>query len=217
MEERKKRALRDEEGRLEYIAFEDEIDFENYRRVRPEASWIEVAQGAEEALEDPFYDEIGRKNYRLDETGQIQKRTDEEKAKERGDGTTTEPLATSLFMSMAQTQMLDDVVIAQHPDLFVQWDEHWTGTSGSIVRDEGGLYRSLHDVGAGQNTKPSETPSMWAMISAPAEEWPVWRQPLGAHDAYQADAKVSHGGKHWINSYGDGNIWEPGVFGWSEE
>ena len=50
----------------------------------------------------------------------------------------------------------------------------------------------------------------------PAEEWPEWQQPQGAHDAYAAGRKVSHNGKHWINTYGDGNIWEPGVFGWEE-
>lgn len=48
----------------------------------------------------------------------------------------------------------------------------------------------------------------------PTEEWPEWVQPTGTHDAYEAGKKVSHNGKDWINTYGDGNIWEPGVFGW---
>ena len=26
--------------------------------------------------------------------------------------------------------------------------------------------------------------SLWVSISDPAEEWPEWSQPLGAHDAY---------------------------------
>jgi hypothetical protein len=29
-------------------------------------------------------------------------------------------------------------------------------------------------------------------------------------------AKVSHNGKHWISDV-DNNVWEPGVYGWSEE
>ena len=29
------------------------------------------------------------------------------------------------------------------------------------------------------------------------------------------DAKVSHNGKHWISN-ADGNVWEPGVYGWTE-
>ena len=38
---------------------------------------------------------------------------------------------------------------------------------------------------------------------------------MGAHDAYSAGAKVSHGEKHWISDQ-DGNVWEPGVYGWTE-
>ena len=43
-----------------------------------------------------------------------------------------------------------------------------------------------------------------------------WSQPIGAHDAYSKNAKVSHNGKHWTSSV-DSNVWEPGVYGWEEE
>lgn len=52
--------------------------------------------------------------------------------------------------------------------------------------------------------------------SGEAEEWPEWVQPTGAHDAYSQGAKVSHNGKHWTSDV-DGNVWEPGVYGWTEE
>lgn len=39
----------------------------------------------------------------------------------------------------------------------------------------------------------------------------TWQEVL---DAYNNGAKVSHNGFHWINTYGDGNSWEPGVYGW---
>ena len=48
-----------------------------------------------------------------------------------------------------------------------------------------------------------------------ADEWPEWVQPTGAHDAYAQGAQVSHNGKHWISGV-DGNVWEPGVYGWTE-
>ena len=38
---------------------------------------------------------------------------------------------------------------------------------------------------------------------------------VGAHDAYNAGDKVSHGGKHWTSTV-DSNVWEPGVYGWTE-
>ena len=59
-------------------------------------------------------------------------------------------------------------------------------------------------------------PSLWVGISDPAEEWPKWGQPVGAHDSYNTGDKVSHDGKHWISNT-DGNVWEPGVYGWTEE
>ncbi|MDL2318058.1 hypothetical protein LJC74_03055 [Eubacteriales bacterium OttesenSCG-928-A19] len=134
--------------------------------------------------------------------------------------TTISSRSTSSIMfvleAQAEDSRLDDVTIAEHADLFPVWDEHWTGKAGTIVQDEGQLYRSIHDVGAGQNTKPSETPAMWTRIGNPAEEYPEWIQPIGSHDAYKAGDKVTHSGKRWVNTHGDGNIWEPGVYGWEE-
>jgi hypothetical protein len=43
---------------------------------------------------------------------------------------------------------------------------------------------------------------------------PNWVQPSGAHDAYAAGAEVMHNGQHWVNTHGNGNVWEPGVYGW---
>lgn len=125
-------------------------------------------------------------------------------------------VAEVMFVKMAQAQQLDETTIAEYPDLFVQWDENFRGKAGTIVRDEGELYRSIHDVAdAGQNRKPSETPSMWTRIGNPLEEFPEWMPPIGAHDAYAQGAKAAHGGKKWVSDV-DGNVWEPGVYGWTE-
>ncbi|MEA4923821.1 MAG: alpha-amylase [Syntrophomonadaceae bacterium] len=131
--------------------------------------------------------------------------------------TNAQAVAEIVFVKMAQEAQLDDVTISEYPDLFVQWDENWRGKAGDIVRDEGALYRSIHDVNdAGQNRKPSETPSMWTHIGDPGEEFPTWIQPIGAHDAYSKGAKVSHGGGKWVSDV-DGNVWEPGVYGWTQQ
>lgn len=55
-----------------------------------------------------------------------------------------------------------------------------------------------------------------------ANDPPAWIQPLGAQDAYPATnvrgepSLVSHNEKQWQNAHGNGNIWEPGVFGWTD-
>lgn len=124
-------------------------------------------------------------------------------------------ISSIVFVKMAQEGTLDDITISEHPALFPIWTENWTGAAGTIVRDGGNLYRSIHDVGAGQNTKPSETPAMWTQIGDPTEEYPMWIQPIGAHDAYSVGAKVSHNDKKWVSTV-DGNVWQPSVYGWEE-
>ena len=125
-------------------------------------------------------------------------------------------VSSLVFVQMAQDGTLDDVTISEHPALFSIWTPEWTGKAGTILMDGGELYRSIHDVtNTAQNTKPSETPSMWTRIGDPTEEFPEWIQPIGAHDAYDLDAKVSHSGKKWISTL-TANVYEPGVYGWEE-
>ena len=124
-------------------------------------------------------------------------------------------VAALTFVVLAQSEMVDDVTITENFTLFSVWDSNWTGKAGTILQDEGQLFRSIHDVGEGQNTKPYTTPSMWTKIGNPADEFPEWSQPIGAHDAYSIGSKVSHKGKNWIST-ANGNVWEPGVYGWDE-
>lgn len=102
-------------------------------------------------------------------------------------------------------------------ELFEAWEAEKDYVRGQRVRRLGQLYRLIPETHHAQADWPPElVPAVWARVDDPAEVWPVWVQPLGSEDAYAADARVSHNGKHWINTYGDGNIWEPGVFGWAE-
>ena len=125
-------------------------------------------------------------------------------------------VSSLVFVQLAQTGTLDDITISEHPSLFPTWTENWTGKAGTILMDEGNLYRSIHDItNTAQNTKPFETPSMWTAISDPTVEYPEWVQPIGSHDAYSQGDKVSHSDKHWVSDI-DGNVWQPGTYGWSE-
>lgn len=144
------------------------------------------------------------------------KRSIKELNREARRSSSAQAVAELMFVKAAQEQQFDETTIAEHPDLFVSWTEHWRGKAGDIVEDEGKLYRSIHDVtDAGQNRKPSETPSMWTPIGDPSEEFPEWSQPIGAHDAYSKGDKTAHNGKRWVSDT-DGNVWEPGVYGWTE-
>lgn len=126
-------------------------------------------------------------------------------------------ISSIVFVKLAEKGELDEAVITDHPKLFIEWDENWTGKAGAIVACEGGLFRSIHDITTtAQNTKPSETPSMWTRIGNPQDEYPTWYQPTGAHDGYSMGDKVSHNDKHWKSTVNN-NVWEPGVYGWEEQ
>lgn len=134
----------------------------------------------------------------------------------RGDVSSQLVPLSIVFVQMAQDGTLDDVTISEHPALFPEWTENWTGKSGTILRDGDALYRSIHDItNVAQNTKPSKTPSMWTMVADPTEEYPMWVQPIGSHDAYMLGDKVSHTDKQWTSTV-DNNVWEPGIYGWEE-
>lgn len=87
--------------------------------------------------------------------------------------------------------------------------------TGNIRRHGGKLYKCVQDHTSQEDWSPDTAASLWACTSDPAEEWPAWSQPIGAHDSYSTGAKVSHQDKHWISDT-DGNVWEPGVYGWTE-
>ena len=119
-------------------------------------------------------------------------------------------------VSLDDTDALDAVKLfpTWKPDTHYEWNEQPVRVRNPY---DGLLYRLVPETHDSQaDWPPHLVPAIWVRVDEPDEEWPEWRQPTGAHNAYPANAKVSHNGKHWINTYGDGNNWEPGVFGWSE-
>ncbi len=115
------------------------------------------------------------------------------------------------------TAALTDGEALEAVELFPVWRPERDYVRGERLRWEGLLYRLIPETHHSQADWPPDlTPAVWARVDDPAEEWPVWVQPLGPEDAYPAGARVSHNGKHWRNTHGDGNVWEPGVYGWTQ-
>lgn len=120
------------------------------------------------------------------------------------------------FVAMAEAGTIDGVTAGEHADLFSPWAYPVNYTVGQIRRyTDGKLYKCLQAHTSQADWTPDTAVSLWVSISDPAEEWPEWSQPLGAHDAYSKGAKVSHNWKHWISDL-DANVWEPGQYGWTE-
>lgn len=110
---------------------------------------------------------------------------------------------------------LPDDVASTLPDLFPLWEADTPYEVGDRRRYHEVLYKCVTAHMSQAFWTPDVSPSLWVRTDDPGEEWPEWVQPVGALDSYAKGAKVSHNGKHWISDY-DSNVWEPGVFGWSE-
>ena len=113
-------------------------------------------------------------------------------------------------------QSLDDADALETPEIFAPWLPGVAYLVTERVRYDGQLYRCEQAHTSQEGWEPPLTPAMWTPVADPGEEWPEWRQPTGAQDAYNEGDKVSHNDKHWISTT-DGNVWEPGVYGWDEQ
>ena len=101
-------------------------------------------------------------------------------------------------------------------EIFPEWNKDgYEYFAGERVSYNGLFYRCIQSHTSQIDWTPDKAVSLWANISDPAEEWPEWKQPAGAHDAYAKGDKVSHNEKHWISDM-DANVYEPGVYGWNE-
>lgn len=121
-----------------------------------------------------------------------------------------------MFVTLVEAGSIDDTTAAEHADLFAPWAYPVAYKAGQIRRyTDGKLYRCLQDHTSQADWTPPAAVSLWVAVADPAEEWPEWSQPVGAHDAYGAGDKVNHNGKHWTSNV-DANVWEPGVYGWTE-
>ena len=111
----------------------------------------------------------------------------------------------------------DEVLLAQPMAMYDEWSADSVAYTLNDIRQYNGLlYRCVQAHTSQATWTPEAAASLWTRIADPAQEWPEWIQPTGAHNAYAQGAKVSHNGKHWVSNVAN-NVWEPGVYGWTEQ
>lgn len=141
--------------------------------------------------------------------------TDERIEKLEAELVSAQSAAAITFVTLCETGTIDTVTASEHTELFSPWAYPVDYKTGNIRAHGGKLYRCLQNHTSQETWTPDAAPSLWVGISDPAEEWPAWSQPVGSTDAYAKGAQVSHNGKHWTSDV-DANVWEPGVYGWTE-
>lgn len=112
-------------------------------------------------------------------------------------------------------ESLSDEDALEAVQLFPAWNSAATYAVGNRVRYNDTLYSCLTAHTAQADWTPAAAPSLWAKVLIPDPNViPEWEQP-DSTNPYSAGDKVTHNGKTWVSDI-DGNVWEPGVYGWTE-
>lgn len=107
------------------------------------------------------------------------------------------------------TEALDGI------ELFPVWKEDTAYEVGERKVYNGLLYKCLQAHTSQSSWTPIDAPSLWARVLIPDPETiPEWEQPESTNPYMKGD-KVKHNSKIWVSDI-DNNVWEPGVYGWSQ-
>ena len=112
--------------------------------------------------------------------------------------------------------LLTDEQAATVPGIYPAWNGDGTAYAvGDRVQYAGVLYKCLQAHTSQATWTPTDAPSLWAKVLIPTPGViPDWEQPSSTNPYAKGD-KVKHNGKIWTSDI-DGNVWEPGVYGWTE-
>ena len=101
------------------------------------------------------------------------------------------------------------------PALYPTWRSGVYYEVGIRVLYNGILYKVLTAHTSKDDWTPDAAPALFAKVLIPDETVvPEWEQP-DSTNPYMKDDKVTHNGKTWVSDI-DNNVWEPGVYGWTE-
>lgn len=128
----------------------------------------------------------------------------------------TESEVTRLMIAQQINSLsVDDNTALRMREFYPEWAAGVDYATGYKVQCSGKLWRCLQAHTSQTGWEPDSAPSLWAKVLIPDETViPEWEQP-DSTNPYSAGDKVAHNGKTWVSDI-DNNVWEPGVYGWSE-
>ena len=98
----------------------------------------------------------------------------------------------------------------------VMWEAGQTLMAGDVIQIDGTWYQVIQSHTSQIDWHPKTTPALFVETSPPGDI-PEWKQPTGAHDAYNTGDKVRFEGEIY-ESLIDANVWSPAVYpqGWKK-
>lgn len=123
--------------------------------------------------------------------------------------------AQAVFDELAQTYTLDmatDEQAYQMRYLYSDFDPNgheYKKDDRFLWSKNNKFYKVLQNHTSQADWTPDTAVSLYVEIPDPSIEWPEWKQPTGAHDAYSVGDKVSYNKEHYISQI-NGNTTVPG-------
>lgn len=123
--------------------------------------------------------------------------------------------AQEVFNELAQAYTLDmatDKQAFQMRYLYSDFDPNgheYKKDDRFLWSENNKFYKVLQNHTSQADWTPDTAVSLYVEIPDPSIEWPEWKQPTGAHDAYSVGDKVSHNEEHYISQI-NGNTTIPG-------
>ena len=120
-------------------------------------------------------------------------------------------------LAAKQAEAITDDAEAYSARIVIQeWESNKFYAQGSYAVRGEQLYKCLLEHTSQDDWTPENSPSLWAEVlpGQPGMEIGEWKQPDSTNPYMKGD-KVIHNGKTWVSDV-DNNVWEPGVYGWSE-
>ena len=123
---------------------------------------------------------------------------------------------TDLFIRQnIDSLSVDDTTAVRMKEKYPEWKNGVSYTTDTRRMYTGNFYKCITSHTSQADWTPDTAVSLWVRIDDPSIEYPEWRQPTGAHDAYAVGAKVTYNNKKWINTI-NANTYAPDAYGWTE-
>jgi len=109
---------------------------------------------------------------------------------------------------------LTDAELVKLGKLYPDWETGIDYAIDDVISYHNELYQVIQAHTSQESWTPDVATSLFTKV-APAGVIAEWVQPTGSHDAYDTGDQVTWNGNTWESDI-DANVWEPGVYGWTE-
>ena len=149
------------------------------------------------------------------ETAAVQEAAAKAEAEEKRRPLTLPEVQEMMVRAQINTLTVDDNTALRMTEFYPEWATDTDYAAGFKAQYGGKLYKCLTAHTSQPDWTPEAAPSLWAKVLIPDPDTvPEWEQPDSTNPYMQGD-KVTHNGKTWTSTV-DNNVWEPGVYGWTE-